>query len=86
MKNIGKYFSAFGKILVLAAVFFYSNSNSKSIWKLIFPAFGKTFLLAAAFFYSNSNLKSLGKMIFWEDLGFGGCLFSFDFLRCCDCL
>ena len=34
-------FSAFGKILVLANAFFYSNSNLKSIEKLIFSAFGK---------------------------------------------
>ena len=44
--------------------FFYSNSNLKSIEKLIFPAFGKILVLANAFFYSNSNLKSIEKLIF----------------------
>ena len=48
-------FAAFGKILVLVNVFFYSNSNLKSIEKLIFPAFGKILVLANAFFYSSSN-------------------------------
>ena len=48
-------FSAFGKILVLANGFFYSNANLKSIEKLIFSAFGKILVLANAFFYSNSN-------------------------------
>ena len=44
--------------------FFYSNSNSKSIEKLIFSAFGKILVLANAFFYSNSNEKSIEKLIF----------------------
>ena len=35
--------------------FFYSNSNLKSIEKLIFSAFGKIFVLVTVFFYSNSN-------------------------------
>ena len=47
LKNWG--FSAFGKILVLANAFFYSNSNLKSIEKLIFSAFGKILVLANAF-------------------------------------
>ena len=64
------FFSAFGKILVLANAFFYSNSNSKSIEKLIFSAFGKVvanakiLLLANAFFSSNSILKSIEFFIF----------------------
>ena len=41
-----------------------SNSNQKSIEKLIFAAFGKILLLAKAFFYSNSNWKSIEKLIF----------------------
>ena len=41
-KSIEKlFFPAFGKILVLANAFFYSNSNLKSIEKWIFSAFGK---------------------------------------------
>ena len=39
-------FPAFGKILVLANAFFYSNSNYKSLEKLIFAAFGKILVLA----------------------------------------
>ena len=55
-KSIEKLiFAAFGKILVLANAFFYSNSNEKRIEKLIFPAFGKILVLANDFFYSNSN-------------------------------
>ena len=38
--------------------FFYSNSNLKSIEKLIFAAFGKILVLVNAFFYSSSTLKS----------------------------
>ena len=49
--------------------FFYSNSNKKSIEKLIFSAFGKILVLANAFFYSNSNLKSIEKLFFF--LAFG---------------
>ena len=45
-------------------IFFYSNSNSKRIDKLIFVAFGKILVLANAFFYSNSNEKSIEKLIF----------------------
>ena len=49
-KSIEKLiFSAFGKILVLANAFFYSNSNCKSIEQLIFAAFGKILVLANAF-------------------------------------
>ena len=48
-------FAAFGKILLLANAFFYSNSNEKSIEKLILSAFGKILVLANAFFYTNSN-------------------------------
>ena len=44
-------FSAFGKILVLANAFFYSNSNEKRIEKMIFPALGKILVLANVFFY-----------------------------------
>ena len=44
-------------ILVLANVFFYSNSHYKSIEQLIFSAFGKILVLVNAFFYSNSNYK-----------------------------
>ena len=79
-KSIEKLiFPAFGKILVLANAFFYSNSNLKSIEKLIFPAFGKILVLAKAFFYSNSNLKSIEKLFFPAFgkilLGFGECFF-----------
>ena len=53
-------FAAFGKILVLANAFFYSNPYLKSIEKLIFPAFGKIFLvLVNACFYSNFKKKVL---------------------------
>ena len=45
-------------------IFCFSNSNSKSIEKLIFAAFGKILVLANAFFYSNSNSKSIEKLIF----------------------
>ena len=57
MKKVLKiyFFPAFGKILVSVNAFFYSNSNLKSIEKLIFSAFGKILVLANAFFYSNSN-------------------------------
>ena len=48
-------FPAFGKILVLAHAFFYTNSNLKRIEKLIFPAFGKILVLENVFFYSKSN-------------------------------
>ena len=48
-------FAAFGKILVLANAFFYSNSNLKTLEILIFAAFGKTLVLVNAFFKSNSN-------------------------------
>ena len=51
LNSIQKWiFSVFGKILVLANAFFYSNSNLKSIEKLI-----KILVLVNAFFYSNSN-------------------------------
>ena len=40
---------------MLANAFFYSNSNLKSIEKLIFSAFGKILVLVNVFFYSNSN-------------------------------
>ena len=46
-------FAAFGKILLLANVFFYSNSKEKSIEKL--PAFGKILVWVDAFFYTHSN-------------------------------
>ena len=53
-KSIEKlFFAAFGKILVLANAFFYSNSNLKSIEKLIFAAFGKILVLVNAFFLFN---------------------------------
>ena len=55
-------FAAVGRIL--AKAFFYSNSNYKSIEKLIFSSVGKILVLANAFFYSNSNLKSIEKLIF----------------------
>ena len=42
-------------ILVLVNACFYSNSDLKSIEKLISPAFGKILVLVNAFFYSNSN-------------------------------
>ena len=42
----------------------FSNSNLKTIEKLIFPAFGKILVVANAFCYSNSNLKSIEKLIF----------------------
>ena len=41
-----------------------SNSNEKSIEKLIFPAFGKILVLVNAFFYANSILKSIKQLIF----------------------
>ena len=47
--------STFGKILVLANAFFYSNSNEKSIEKLIFSASGKISVCGNAFFYLDSN-------------------------------
>ena len=43
--------------------FFYSNSNYKSIEKLILSAFGKILVLANAFFNSNSNENSFEKLI-----------------------
>ena len=50
-KSIEKLiFSAFGKILVLANAFFYSNCNETSIQKLILSAFGKILVLVNAFF------------------------------------
>ena len=79
-KSIEKLiFPAFGKILVLANAFFYSNSNSKGIENLIFSAF--VLVLANAFVYSISNEKILkiGFFIFWQDLGFGECFFLFKF-------
>ena len=63
-------------------LFFYSNSNYKSIEKLIFAAFGKILVLANAFFYSNSNSKSIEKLIFavfGKISGFGECFFLFKF-------
>ena len=63
-------------------LFFYSNSNYKSIEKLIFPPFGKILVLANAFFYSNSNSKSIEKLIFavfGKISGFGECFFLFKF-------
>ena len=57
--KIENYFSAFGKILVFANAFFYSNSNLKSIEKLIFSSFGKILVLVNAFLYSHSIFKKL---------------------------
>ena len=57
-KRIEKFiFASFGKILVLANAFFYSNSNLKSIEKLIFPAFGKIFGFGECFFLFKFQLK-----------------------------
>ena len=56
--------TAFGKILLLVNAFFSSNSNLKSIEKLIFPAFGKVLVLVNAFFFTNSNLKRIEKLFF----------------------
>ena len=80
-KSIEKLiFSAFGKILVLANAFFYSNCNEKGIEKLILSAFGKILVLVNAFFYSNSKQKRIEKLIFssfWQDFGFGECFLLF---------
>ena len=55
------FFQRLARLLVLANAFFYSNSNLKSIEKLIFPAFGKILVLADAFFDSNSNFEKVLK-------------------------
>ena len=60
-QNLGFGFG--GKILVLVN-FFSSNSNEKSIEKLLFAAFGKILVLVNVFFYSSSNLKSIENLIF----------------------
>ena len=64
-------------------LFFYSNSNYKSIEKLIFSAFGKIFVLVNAFFSSTSNLKQFEKLIFCSFgqnlLGFDECFFRFKY-------
>ena len=60
----------------MAASFFYSNSNSKSIGKLIFSSFGKILVLTAAFFCPDFKQKVLDNshfFNFWEELGLGGC-------------
>ena len=54
-------FPAFGKILVLVNAFFYSNSNSKSIEKLIFPAFGKILVSVNDFFPIQLLIKNVLK-------------------------
>ena len=45
IRNVLKIFifSDFGKILVLANAFFYSNSNFSVLKNCFFPAFGKIF-------------------------------------------
>ena len=63
--------------------FCYSISNQKSIEKSIFAPFGKILVLVNAFFLFNFKLKKYCKIdfcSFWQDLGFGECVFSFQFL------
>ena len=75
-------FLAFGKILVLNVAFIYSNSNSKSIEKLIFLAVGKILVLDVVFSFSHSIFKKYWKIdfsSFWQDLGFECCFFLYKF-------
>ena len=43
------------QFVLVSECLFYSNSDLKSIEKLIFAAFGKILVLGNAFFYSISN-------------------------------
>ena len=54
-------FLAVGKILVLLAVFFFLNFNSKSIENLIFLAFGKILVLLLLVFFVKFLLRKPSK-------------------------
>ena len=69
-----------GKILVLAAAFFYLSSNLKSIGKLIFPAFGKVLVLGSVFSIQILIPEVLEHFFsFWQILGFDSCFFLVKF-------
>ena len=51
---------------------------------MCWPAFGRILVLVAAFSCSTFNWKSIEKNdfpSFWQDLGFGGCVLLFYFLK-----
>ena len=58
------FFLAFGKILVLANVFFSIQNLMKKYWKLIFQLLARSWVWRMLFFYRNSNWKSIENLIF----------------------
>ena len=83
LKSIEKLiFLAFGKILVLANAFFYSNSNSKKVLKIDYFQLLARFWFWRMVFSIQILIKKVWKIdfsSFWQALGFGECFFLFKF-------